>query len=98
MESSEQLVREGKLKQFLYQLSGQGGQAGLGSRRDASLRVPLGIINVILAILRRTSSCPSRVLSIAWPHAEDSTPEPKRAKMRVQPPLSFSDEDKVGTI
>ncbi|XP_030939680.1 uncharacterized protein LOC115964524 [Quercus lobata] len=27
----EQLVREGKLKQFLYQPGGQGGQAGLGS-------------------------------------------------------------------
>ena len=35
---------------------------------------------------------------IARPLAEDSNPEPKRAKMEVRLALSFSDEDKVGTI
>ena len=94
----EQLVREGKLKQFLYQLSGQRGQVGLGSRRDASLRVPLGTINVILAVPGRIGFRPSRVLSIARLRAEDSTPELKRAKMEVRPALSFLDKDKVGTI
>ena len=94
----EQLVREGKLKQFLYQLSGQRGQAGLGSRRDASLRVPLGTINVILAVPGRIGSHPSRVLSIARSRVEDSTPELKRAKIEVRPALSFLDKDKVGTI
>ena len=38
------------------------------------------------------------MLSIARPHAEDSTLQPKKAKMEVRPALSFSDEDKVGTI
>ena len=55
----------GKLKQFLYQPSEQGGQVGSGAHRDASTRPPLGTINVILATLGRTGSRPSRVLSIA---------------------------------
>ena len=62
------------------------------------MRAPLGTINVILAVSRRTGSCPSRVLSIARPHAEDSTLEPKKAKIEVRLVLSFSNEDKVGTI
>jgi len=62
------------------------------------MRAPLGTINVILAILGRTGSRPSRVLSIARPHAEGSIPKPKRAKMEVRLVLSFSDEENVGTI
>ena len=62
------------------------------------MRVPLGIINVILAIPRRIGSRPSRVLSIARPRAEDSTLKLKRAKMEVRPALNFLDKDKVGTI
>ena len=38
------------------------------------------------------------MLSIAQPHAEDSTLEPKKAKIEVRLVLSFSNEDKVGTI
>ena len=30
--------------------------------------------------------------------AEDNNPKPKRARMDIQPALSFSDEDKIGTI
>ena len=37
-------------------------------------------------------------MSVAWLFIEDLNPEPKRAKMNVQSTLSFSDEDKVGTI
>ena len=70
----------------------------MGSRRDASSRAPLGIINVIFAVPRRTGSHPSRVISIARPHVEDSNPELKRARMEIRPALSFLDEDKVGTI
>ena len=70
----------------------------MGSQRDASSKALLGTINVILAASGRTSSHPSRVLSIARPHAEDFTPEPKRARMEVRPMLSFSNEDKVRTI
>ena len=94
----EQLVKAGKLKQFLYQPNRQGGQAGLGPQRDTSTRLPLGTISVILATLERTGSQPSRVMSIALPSAEGSSPDPKRSRMKVRLALSFSDEDKVGTL
>ena len=94
----EQLVREGRLKKFLYHPRGQGGQAGLEPRRDASPRAPLGIINVILTAPGKTSSHPSRVIFMARPPAEDFGHEPKRDRMEIQPALSFLDEDKVGTI
>ena len=67
-------------------------------RRDASSRPLLGTINVIFAVPGRTDSCPSRIMSVAWLSAEDSNSEPKRAKVSIQLTLSFSDEDKVGTI
>ena len=56
------------------------------------------MINVIFAALRRTGSHPFRLISIARLPAEDSNSEPKRARMEFWPSLSFSDEDKVGTI
>ena len=37
-------------------------------------------------------------MSIAQPLAEDSFPEPKKGRKEVRPALSFSDEDKVGTL
>ena len=37
-------------------------------------------------------------MSVARLSAEDSNSEPKRAKVSIQPALSFLDEDKVGTI
>ena len=37
-------------------------------------------------------------MSVAQPPIEDSKPEPKRARVEVQLVLSFSNEDKVGTI
>ena len=58
----------------------------------------MGTINVIFAALGRIGSYPSRVMSVARPSAEDSRPELKRAKVKSQLSLSFSDEDKVGTI
>ena len=94
----EQLVKIGKLKQFLYQHNGQGNQARSGAQRDAYVRPPLGTINVILAALRRTGSQPSRVLSIAQPFIEDIPPDSKRSKVEVRLALSFSDEYKVGTL
>ena len=38
------------------------------------------------------------MISIARPLAEDSKPEPKWARVEVRLVLSFSNEDKVGTI
>ena len=94
----EQLVREGRLKKFLYHPNGQGGKAGLEPRRDDFSRAPFGIINVILAALGRTGSHPSKVMSVTRPHVEDSNHKPKRARMEIRIALSFSDEDKFGTI
>ena len=94
----EQLVKSRKLRQFLHQPNRQGGQARSGAQRDASTRPPLGTINVILAAPGRTSSQPSKVISIALPSAEGSSPDLKRSRMEVRPTLSFSDEDKIRTL
>ena len=58
----------------------------------------MGTIIIILVAPRRTSSHPFRVMSIAWPLAEDSSLELKRNRMEIRPTLSFSDEDKVETL
>ncbi|XP_030930847.1 uncharacterized protein LOC115956679 [Quercus lobata] len=91
----EQLVREGRLKQFLHHSSGRASQAGPEIHGDASLRLPLGTINVIFAALGSTGSCPSRVLSMCRPLAEDNCQALKRAKVDVPLILGFSDEDKI---
>ena len=86
------------MKQVLHHSSGQRDQTSSKPRRDASSRPPLGIINVIFAALERTGSCPSRVLSVARLFAEDPNYEPKKARVSIQLALSFSIEDKIGTI
>ena len=65
---------------------------------NASSRPPIGIINFIFTTPERTSSHPSKVMSVARLPAEDINSRPKRAKVEIQPTLSFSDNDKVGTI
>ena len=67
-------------------------------RRDVSSRSPLGTINVIFTTPGRTNSHPSRVMSVAQSPAEDSSHEPKKARMEIRPMLSFLDEDKVRTM
>lgn len=79
----EQLVKVGKLNQFLYQPIGQGNQVRSAHQRDAFSRPPLGIINIILATPSWTGSCPSRIMSIVRSHADDLTPDSKRGKMEV---------------
>ena len=39
-----------------------------------------------------------RVMSIARPSVDYLSPDPKRSRMKVQPALSFSDKDKIGTL
>ena len=56
------------------------------------------MINIILAAPRRTGSCPSRVMSVAWLSIEDDDRESKKAKKEALLVLGFSDEDKIGTI
>ena len=66
--------------------------------RYTSSRPLLGMINVIFAALGRTGSCPFRVMFVARLSAKDSNSKPKRARVDIQPALSFSKEDKIGTI
>ena len=93
----DQLVREGKLKHLLHHSGGHQSQTHQEPRRDATLRPLVGMINTILAAPGRTRTCPLRVLSITQLPAEESQPEPKKAKRNSQPVLSFSEEDKVRT-
>ena len=82
----------------MYHPNGQGDQAGSGAQGNASSRPLLGTINVIFVDPGRTSSHPSRVISVARPPVEDSNSEPKTARVEIRSALSFLDEDKVGTI
>ena len=65
---------------------------------DASSRHPLGMINVIFAAPGRTGSCPSRLMSISYCPNEGSSSMLKRVKMGIPLVLSFSNEDKLGTV
>ncbi|XP_050241216.1 uncharacterized protein LOC126690127 [Quercus robur] len=94
----EQLVRDGRLQQFLYQPNGHEDKVGSRVQGNASSRPSLGTINVIFIAPRRTSSQSSRMMSVTRPPTEDSNPELKRARVEVRSALSFSDEDKAGTI
>ena len=94
----DQLVQKGKLKRLLHYSSGRGSQTGSELRGYASLRLPLGTINVIFAASGRTGSCPSRVMSVSCYPAKESNSMPKKVKMGIPLVLGFSDEDKLGTI
>ncbi|XP_050259056.1 uncharacterized protein LOC126704060 [Quercus robur] len=94
----DQLVWKGKLKQLLHHSSGRGSQTGSEFQGDASLRLPLGTINVIFVAPGRTRSCPSRVMSASRYPVEEFGSMPKRVKMGIPLVLGFSDEDKLGTI
>ena len=94
----EQLVRDGRLKQFLCQPNKQGDQVKSRAQGNASSRPPLGTINVIFSAQGRTSFHSSRVMFVARLPVEDSNSEPKRARVEIRPALSFLDKDKIGTI
>ena len=94
----DQLVREGKLKQLLHHSNRRGSQTGLEFRGDTSSRLSLGTINVIFVTLGRIRSCPSRVMSVSRYPAKELSSMPKRIKMGTPLVLSFSDDDKLGTI
>ncbi|XP_023878567.1 uncharacterized protein LOC111991030 [Quercus suber] len=91
------MVQEGKLKHLLHHSNGHQGQIHQKSQRDTALGPPVGTINVILAVLGRTGTCPSRVLFVAQLPAKESQLEPKMARMKSHPILNFSKEDKIGT-
>ena len=79
----KQLLREGRLQQFLYRPNGQRDQSRSGAQGNASSKPSLGTINVIFAASRRTSSHPSKVMFITWLPAEDSNSESKRARVEI---------------
>ena len=94
----EQLVKEGRLKQFLHQLNGPGGQTRLGFQGNAFSRAPLGTINIIYATLGKMGSQLSRVMSLVRPLAKDSRPKLKRVRVENRPSMSFFEENKVRTV
>ena len=86
------------MKHLLHHSNGQAEQNNLDPRRSAPSKPFFGTINVIFAALGRTRSCPSRVMSVTWLPAKDSSSEPKRARIDIPPVLGFLDKDKIGTI
>ena len=82
----------------MYQPNGQGDQARLGAQGNASLRSPLGTINVIFATPGRTGSHPSRVMFVTWLPVKDPDFDLKNARVEIRPALSFLDDDKIRTI
>ncbi|XP_065620865.1 uncharacterized protein LOC112016667 [Quercus suber] len=94
----DQLVRDGRLKHLLHHSSGQQGQTYQEPRKDAAMGQPAGTINIILAAPGRTGTPPLRVLSVAQLPTEDLRTGSKRSRRNLPPALSFSEEDKIGTI
>ena len=86
------------MKQLLHHSSSLGGQTDTRSENENPSRPPLGTINVTFAAPGRTGLCPSRVMSVARMFPEDSSHEPKRAKLDQSLIMGFSDEDKIGII
>ena len=82
----------------MYRPNGQEDQSSSGAQGNAFSRPPLSTINVIFAAPGKTGSHLSKVMSIARLSAEDSNFALKRARVEIQLALSFSDEDKIGTI
>ena len=58
----------------------------------------MGTISVIMAAPGRNGSQPSKVISVARPPVDGSSPDSKRSREEVQLALSFFEEDKVGTL
>ena len=86
------------MKKLLHHSSRLGGQTTSRPERETPSRSPLGTINVIFVALGRTGSCPSKVMSMAHLSSEDTSNEPKKARLKLPLVMGFSDEDKIGTI
>ena len=66
--------------------------------REMPLQGPLWVQLMSSLLLLGTSSHLSRVMSVTRRSADDSNSEPKRARVEIQSALSFSVEEKIGTI
>ena len=86
------------MKQLSHHSSGLGGQTNSWSERENPSIPLLVTINIIFVAPGRTGSCSSRVMSLACLSSEDTSHEPKRARLERPLVMGFSDEDKIGTI
>ncbi|XP_075640617.1 uncharacterized protein LOC142612405 [Castanea sativa] len=94
-----QLVKAGKLGQFLYQPTSQYGHSRVRFQKDGAPRPTLGTINVIFARPRGDVGACSGVMSVVkGSNLEDRNRAPKKAKMMTTPTLGFLEEDKMGTL
>ena len=94
-----QLARARKLNYFLHQSVEQVKHSGNGTHGNGTPQPVLGIINVILARPRGDAKASSRVMSVVGgSNLEARDQIPKKARVMVPPSLSFSEEDKQGTL
>ena len=94
-----QLVKAGKLKQFLHQPAGHIDHARSRYQKDVVARPTLGTINVIFAMPRCDVGSCLGIMSVAskqelWEQDQES----KRVRLELTPILGFLKEDKVGTF
>ena len=95
----DQLVKVGKLRQFLQQSNNQADRTGSGSHNDGIPRATLGTINVIFATMRE-EPYPAKGVMLMSTQVEglESEALSKRFSVSDQPIIGFSKDDKLGTI
>lgn len=95
----KQLVKVGKLKQFMHQSPRQGSQIGQGYQREVAPRLSLRTISIIFVTPDRESGPSSRVMSISsQPELGKEDRGSKRIKAESEPVLGFLNTNKVGTF
>jgi len=95
----EQLVKAGKLKQFMHQSPRLGSQIGQGYQREVVPRPPLVTISVILVTPSKEACSSSRIMFIVLQsEPKEQVRGSKRTKAKPQLILGFSNDDKVGTF
>ena len=90
-------MKVGHLKEFVVESENRG--AGLGAQQKGNpLPPPLGVIEVIHAVLRGMNAAGRRVLAVASTgDCSENQPPVKKMKSQLEP-IAFDDEDLEGTI
>ena len=90
-------MKVGHLKEFVVESENHG--AGLGAQQKGNLLPPpLGVIEVIHAVLRGTNAARRRVLAVASTgDCSENQPPVKKMKSQLEP-IAFDDDDLEGTI
>ena len=90
-------MKVGHLKEFVVESENRG--AGLGAQQKGNpLPPPLGVIEVIHAVLRGTNAAGRRVLAVASTgDCSENQPPVKKMKSQLEP-IAFDDDDLEGTI